>query len=81
MSGVRAVALGVCPRCGQAFAFTPEEASDPITLECGTYLEGLCVWCDVRAIVPEREVFRLTEFESRGEGEAQPVPRHPRRDH
>jgi hypothetical protein len=51
--------MGVCPRCGQAFAFTDKETERPIWLGGALYLEGSCVWCDVRPIVPSDQTFHL----------------------
>lgn len=51
--------MGVCPRCGQAFHFTPEELERPMWLGGSLYLEGYCLWCDVRAIVPTDQTFLL----------------------
>jgi hypothetical protein len=54
--------MGACPRCGQAFAITEKEATArPLVLGGTPYLEGECVWCDVRAIVPTEQTFRLSE--------------------
>lgn len=53
--------MGVCPRCSQAFPFKEEEVQKPIWLGGSLYIEGYCLWCDVRAIVPTAQTFILEE--------------------
>ena len=56
---MKALVMGVCPRCGQAFALEEHELRRPLRLGGTVYLEGRCHWCEVRAIVPADQLFLL----------------------
>ncbi|HWG86081.1 MAG TPA: hypothetical protein VNT60_11440 [Deinococcales bacterium] len=74
----KTLTMGVCPRCGQAFHFTAEELERPMWLGGSLYLEGYCLWCDVRAIVPTDQTFLLETEEVMApppvDGEANATP-------